>query len=42
MELPKNMDIIKPVKFKSLVGVTKTLGKYWFEIVKLPPERIGD
>ena len=31
--------IIKPVMFQSLVDVTKTLGKYWLEIVELPPER---
>lgn len=28
--------ITKPVKFKELVDVVKTLGKYWLEIVKLP------
>ena len=29
--------IIKPVTFDKLVDVTKTLGKYWLEIVELPP-----
>ena len=29
--------ITKPVKFESLVDVVKTLGKYWLEIVELPP-----
>ena len=32
--------ITKPVKFESLVDIMKTLGKYWFEIVELPPERV--
>ncbi len=34
-----NSYIAKPVTFESLVEVMKTLGKYWFEIVELPPER---
>lgn len=29
--------ITKPVKFDSLVDVMRTLSKYWFEIVELPP-----
>jgi CheY-like chemotaxis protein len=29
--------ITKPVTFEKLVEVTKTLGKYWFEIVEIPP-----
>ena len=29
--------ITKPVRFESLVDVVKTLGKYWLEIVELPP-----
>jgi CheY-like chemotaxis protein len=28
--------VSKPVTFDGLVDVMKTLGKYWFEIVKLP------
>ncbi len=28
--------ITKPVSFNALVDIMKTLGKYWFEIVKLP------
>jgi CheY-like chemotaxis protein len=31
--------ITKPVTFEGLVEVMKSLGKYWFEIVELPPER---
>ena len=29
--------ISKPVTFEGLVDVIKTLGKYWLEIVELPP-----
>lgn len=32
-----NSFITKPVSFSSLVDIMKTLGKYWFEIVELPP-----
>ena len=28
--------ITKPVSFESLVGITRDLGRYWFEIVELP------
>ncbi len=40
--LGANSFIIKPVTFASLVEVMTTLGKYWFEIVKLPTEAMGD
>ena len=30
--------ITKPVTFESLVDVVRTLGKYWLEIVELPPD----
>ncbi len=30
--------ITKPVGFEALVDVVKVLGRYWFEIVELPPE----
>ncbi|MGF1933698.1 MULTISPECIES: response regulator [unclassified Nostoc] len=40
--LGANSFIIKPVSFASLVEVIKTLVKYWFEIVKLPLEAVGD
>lgn len=40
-DLGVNSYITKPVTFESLVQVMKTLGKYWFEIVELPPERPG-
>ena len=38
-DLGVNSFIIKPVTFDGMVDVVKTLGKYWFEIVELPPER---
>lgn len=31
--------IQKPVTFEKLVSVVEVLGRYWFEIVKLPPNR---
>ncbi|MFQ5813550.1 MAG: response regulator [Anaerolineae bacterium] len=34
--------ITKPVSFESLVGIMKTLGKYWFEIVELPRNGVED
>lgn len=30
--------IVKPVKFDDLVNLMNNLGKYWFEIVELPPD----
>jgi CheY-like chemotaxis protein len=30
--------IVKPVTFEGLVTLMQTLGRYWFEIVELPPE----
>jgi CheY-like chemotaxis protein len=41
-DLGANSFITKPVTFASLVEVIKTIGKYWFEIVELPMERVGD
>jgi CheY-like chemotaxis protein len=35
-DLGVNSFITKPVTFESLVEITKTLGRYWFEIVELP------
>ncbi len=32
-----NSFITKPVKFEALVNIIHDLGKYWFEIVELPP-----
>jgi CheY-like chemotaxis protein len=37
-----NSFIIKPEKFTCLVEVMRTIGKYWFEIVELPLEAVGD
>lgn len=39
-DLGANSFISKPVTFSSLVDVIKTMGKYWFEIVELPGERV--
>lgn len=36
-QLGVNSYITKPVTFESLVDMVQTLGKYWFEIVELPP-----
>jgi CheY-like chemotaxis protein len=33
--------VIKPVTFESLCEMIKGLSKYWFEIVELPPQRMG-
>jgi CheY-like chemotaxis protein len=33
--------ITKPVTFERLVDVVRTLGKYWLEIVELPPDGNG-
>jgi CheY-like chemotaxis protein len=37
-DLGVNSFIIKPVTFDQLVDKMKTLTKYWFEIVELPPQ----
>ena len=37
-DLGVNSFIVKPVTFKSLVDVTKTIGRYWLEIVELPEQ----
>lgn len=36
-DLGVNSYVTKPVTFDSLVETIKVLGKYWFEIVELPP-----
>jgi len=38
-DLGVNSFITKPVTFEGLVEVVKTLGKYWIEIVELPPQQ---
>ncbi len=40
-DLGVNSFISKPVSYDSLVNTMKILGKYWFEVVQLPPERIA-
>ena len=37
-----NSFITKPVTFDGLLKVMQTLGKYWFEIVELPPRAEGE
>jgi CheY-like chemotaxis protein len=37
-DLGVNSYVTKPVTFKSLVELVKILGRYWFEVVELPPE----
>ncbi|HUI90709.1 MAG TPA: response regulator [Chitinivibrionales bacterium] len=37
-DLGVNSFIVKPVSFAGLVDIMKTLTKYWFEIVELPPQ----
>ena len=41
-DLGANSFITKPVTFDSLVEVIKTIGRYWFEIVELPLEGVGE
>ncbi|MFQ5809041.1 MAG: response regulator [Armatimonadota bacterium] len=40
-DLGVNSYIAKPVTFGSLVEVVQALREYWFEIVELPPEKVG-
>lgn len=37
-DLGVNSYVTKPVTFKSLVELVKVLGRYWFEVVELPPD----
>jgi CheY-like chemotaxis protein len=36
-DLGVNSFVAKPVSFQGLVEIMRALGKYWFEIVELPP-----
>lgn len=36
-DLGVNSFIVKPVTFEALVETVRELGKYWFQIVELPP-----
>src|SRR6185295_8714925 len=40
-DLGANSYITKPVSFAALVDLLQVLGRYWIEIVDLPPESIG-
>jgi len=37
-DLGVNSFIVKPVTFQSMVDLTMTFSRYWFEIVELPPK----
>ena len=37
-DLGVNSFVVKPVTFEEMVEIMKTIGKYWFEIVQLPPK----
>jgi CheY-like chemotaxis protein len=39
-DLGANSFITKPVSFEGLVAVMRDIGRYWIEIVELPPDRI--
>jgi CheY-like chemotaxis protein len=39
-DLGVNSYVTKPVTFKSLVELIKVMGRYWFEVVELPPKEI--
>jgi CheY-like chemotaxis protein len=36
-----NSFIVKPTNFGALTEAMETLERYWFELIALPPERIG-
>jgi CheY-like chemotaxis protein len=36
-----NSFMVKPTSFQALIEAMKILGKYWFELITLPPGRIG-
>ena len=38
-DLGVNSFIAKPISYETLVNTMKILGKYWFEVVQLPPEK---
>lgn len=39
-DLGANSFITKPVSFEGLVAVMRDIGRYWIEIVELPPDHI--
>lgn len=41
-DLGVNSFILKPISFDDFINVIKTLSKYWFEIVQLPPSFLID
>jgi CheY-like chemotaxis protein len=41
-DLGVNSFILKPVTFESLVDITLTLSRYWFEVMELPADNSED
>ncbi|MEW5874413.1 MAG: response regulator [Candidatus Zixiibacteriota bacterium] len=41
-KLGANSYVTKPVSFEGLVHVMKSIGRYWFQIVELPPSEESD
>ena len=39
-DLGANSFVTKPVSFDGLVNVMRDIGRYWIEIVELPPDRL--
>ena len=40
-DLGANSFMVKPPAFGALIEAMKTLERYWFELITLPPERVG-
>ena len=40
-DLGANSFMVKPSAFGALIEAMKTLERYWFELITLPPERVG-
>jgi CheY-like chemotaxis protein len=41
-DLGVNAFVTKPVTFEALTDAMRSLGEFWFDLVKLPPERDAD
>ncbi len=41
-DLGANSFITKPVNFEAMVEIMRAVTSYWFSIVELPPDTIGD
>ena len=40
-DLGANSFMVKPSAFGALIEAMKTLERYWFELITLPPRRVG-